>query len=103
MEWKYGLVLQKSVGATLDFPFDWKALTNGRGRSDWLATGETISSYTVTAPGLTIVSQALTNSSTTIMPFLSGGTLGSQYTVTVDITTNLGRIDRKAIKIFIIE
>jgi len=36
-------VYVKDPSAVLDYKFDWKALTNGSGDSDWLGTTETIS------------------------------------------------------------
>ena len=35
-------VKRKDPDAKLDYPFDWRAKTNGHGDSDWLAPNETI-------------------------------------------------------------
>ena len=37
----------KDPDAVLDYKFDWAALTNGSGSSDWLQAGETLSSHTI--------------------------------------------------------
>jgi len=59
----------------LDYKFDWKAKTNGSGATDWLAVGETISTYTVTADaGLTKASDSKTDTNTSVTAWLSGGT-----------------------------
>ena len=84
--------------AVLDYAFDWKALTNGTGKSDWLATGETIASHTVTVPtGLTLDSSTAT--ATAVTAWLSGGTAWQSYTVTCRIVTTAGRTDERSITI----
>ena len=84
----------KDPDAALDYKFDFAALTNGSGDSDWLASGETISSYEVTVDdGLTLDSDSLANSDTSVVAWLSGGTAGSNYKVTCAITTSEGRTD----------
>lgn len=73
----------KDPDAVLDYKFNW---------SDWLATGETISSATVTVQsGLSKDSQ--TNSTTDVTVWLSGGANGQVYTVQCRITTNQLRTD----------
>lgn len=93
----------KRAGAVLDFKFDWKALTNGSGVSDWLEAGETISSHTVTVSnGITKDSDSITDSNTTVTVWLSGGTSGKTETVTCEIVTNLGRTDQRTMRIKVI-
>ncbi|MFY9174404.1 MAG: hypothetical protein WAO24_03565 [Peptococcia bacterium] len=76
----------KDPSAVLDYVFDW---------TGWLATGETISSYTVTAQsGITLDSDSATDDTVTV--WLSGGTSGSRYRVSCKITTNAGRIDERS-------
>jgi len=76
----------KDPSAVLDYAFDW---------TGWLATGETISSYTVTAQsGITLDSDSATDDTVTV--WLSGGTSGSRYRVSCKITTNAGRIDERS-------
>lgn len=72
----------------LDYPWDW---------SQWLQSGETISSsvFSVTPSGLSIASQSNTTTNATV--WLSGGTSMTTYTVTNKITTTAGRTaDRSA-------
>ncbi|WP_299663810.1 hypothetical protein [uncultured Ruegeria sp.] len=72
----------KDPEAVLDYLFDW---------SEWLAAdGDTITDHTVTvSTGLTLASSTRTTTAVTV--WLSGGTLGQQYTVDCRITTTLGR------------
>lgn len=82
----------KDPNATLDYGFDW---------SEWLATGDTISSSDWTVPaGLTEVSAS--NTTTTATVFLSGGTAGSSYDVVNRITTANGRTDDRTITIRVV-
>lgn len=83
----------KDPDATLKYTFDW---------SDWLDTGETISSANITADaGITIDSQS--NDTTTADATLSGGTVGESYGVTCRVTTNGGQTDDRSITITIAE
>jgi len=83
----------KDKDAKLDFMFDW---------SEWLESGETISSYVLTVQtGITKVSDSKTTTAVTV--WLSGGTIGTWYTVACKITTSLGRIDERTINIQIQE
>jgi hypothetical protein len=82
-------VWEKDPQATLDWAFDW---------SKWLASGEEISSATVTVDsGLTKASES--NTTTKVTVWLTGGTLGATYKVACRITTNQGRIDERTIGI----
>jgi hypothetical protein len=90
----------KDPSAVLDYRFDWAALTNGTGESDWLASGETISTSTVTAAsGLTVDSSSIVSSSTAVVCWLSGGTAGQSYTVTNRVVTSGGRTDERTITV----
>lgn len=100
----------KDSAAILDYKFDWAPATNGTpgGLSDWLASGETIVSYTLTvAPsevdGLVVDSDAPTDSNTSITYWLSGGLLNVTYTITCHIVTNAGREDDRSIHVSIKE
>jgi len=87
----------KDPEAVLDYTFDWKPLTHGvpGATSDWLATGETISSYTVTVPtGITKDSDSQADGVVTY--WLSGGTAGTTYRVECKIVTNAGRTDERS-------
>jgi len=104
MEWKQTLVLTKDPNATLDYSFDWRALTNGSGRKNWLAVGEGIASYVLTATtGITVASQSLVNSASTVMASIGGGTVGETYTISCKITTDSvpPRIEKRSISIYI--
>jgi hypothetical protein len=90
----------KDPSAVLDYKFDWKALTNGNGTSDWLAAAETISTRTVTVgSGITKDSDSITDTSTSVTVWLSGGTHGNDYTITCRIVTSAGRTDERSITI----
>lgn len=77
----------KDPNETLDFTFDW---------SSWLPSGDTISTsvFTVDA-GITNASSS--NTTTTAIIFLSGGTAGTRYKVANRITTAGGRIAERTI------
>lgn len=82
----------KDPNARLDYTIDWTA---------WLAgNGDTISGATVPDPpsGLTVTTP-LTWTSTQTTVWISGGTAGSSYDVTVHITTTGGRQDDRTITI----
>jgi len=88
----------KDPAAVLDYTFDWAALTNETGKSDWLASGETISSYTVTA-GTGIIKDSDSNTTTTVTVWLSGGTVGTRYDIVCQIVTSSSRTDERTITI----
>lgn len=102
MEWKDGLVFETRDPADVDYViFDFASLTNGTGRSDWLASGETISSYTATVDsGLTKDSDETVNTATGVRVWYSGGTAGTSYTITCAITTSDGREASRSIEVF---
>ena len=90
----------KDPDAVLDYKWDFAASTNGSGDSDWLASGETISSHTVTADtGLTVDSSSITDTNTSVTAWLSGGTAGTDYGVTCQIVTSASRTDDRTITI----
>ena len=77
------LAPNKDPNSIIDYGCDW---------TDWLAQGEVISTSTWTVPtGLTSVSTVKENFVTSI--FLSGGTVGTTYTLTNRITTNQSRTE----------
>jgi hypothetical protein len=81
----------KDPGATLDYSFDW---------TDWLGTGELLSTATWTVPaGLTKVSEI--NSAYVATCRISGGVAGVTYTVTCQVTTDLGEIDRRSLQLVV--
>jgi hypothetical protein len=90
----------KDPDAVLDYKFDWAASTNGSGDSDWLASGETISSHTITKDsGITVDSSAETDTNTSVTVWLSGGTAGVDYEVACKIVTSDNRTDERTIEI----
>lgn len=82
----------KDPDAVLDYTIDW---------SDWLATGDTIStsSWSVeSGSGLTNDSDEKTTTTTTI--WLSGGTVADDYYDVINtIVTDDGRTDERTLKI----
>ncbi len=80
---------RKDPAATLDYQMDWSAV---------LADGETITAQTVTSiTGITIsgVSQA----SGIVRWRVAGGTSGTSYPITVQITTSAGQIDQRTVQL----
>lgn len=90
----------KDSDAVLDYKFDWKSASNGRGFTDWLTSAETISSTTITEDaGITVDSSSITDTSTSVTVWLSGGTVGTDYNVACKIVTSAGRTDERTIVI----
>lgn len=80
---------EKDPSAILDYAFDW---------SDWLESGETISSHTITVDtGLTTDSDSESSGVVTI--WLSGGTHGVDYIVACKISTSHSRTDERSVNI----
>jgi len=76
--------------ARLDYTWDW---------SQWLAAGETISTYGLTpSVGITVESSALTTPST-VTAWVSGASLTARPrpTITCRITTTAGRQDDRTV------
>lgn len=82
----------KDPDAVLDYVVDF---------TSWLADGDTITSATVTADGVTVDSTDTTT--TTVTAWVSGGTLGETATLTCQITTADGRTDERTIRLSIRE
>ncbi len=94
----------KDPDAVLDYKFDWKSNTNGRGFKDWLETSETISSQVVTAEtGLVLDSSAVADTNTSVVAWVSGGTAGRTYSLACKIVTSAGRTDERTINIQVAE
>lgn len=69
----------KQPAEVLDYDIDY---------TDWLETGDTIASKTVTAEaGLTVDSSAIWGASKKLKAWISGGTAGTTYKVTATIVT----------------
>jgi hypothetical protein len=77
----------KDPGATLRYRLTW---------DKWLPAGDTISAAVSTPQsGITVVST--TNTTNTTTTTVSGGTAGTDYLVTVRITTTSGLIDERSL------
>ena len=88
-------VFEKDPQAVKNYKFDW---------SDWLDTGETIQSRTVTVPsGITLDSDSATN--TSVQATLSGGTVGESYDINCEIVTNSSpaQTEQRTLTILIVE
>ncbi len=72
----------KQPNETLDYQFDY---------TQWIPAGDSISSATVTATGLMLGSKTIENG-VVVRQFISGGTDGTTYEVTCQITTAQGRV-----------
>ena len=83
----------KDPDSIIDYGFNWAA---------WLATGETIaSSVWVITSGVTADSDD--NDTTTTSVTLSGGTVGTTYTLTNRITTSAGRTEDRSMFVYCVE
>ena len=83
----------KDPSAVLDYVFDW---------TEWLATVETITDYTITADtGITVDSSTEDDGIVTV--WLSGGTAGINYKVACLVETSAGRTDERTIWIKVVE
>jgi hypothetical protein len=83
-------LIEKDVEANLDYPFKW---------TDWLAEiSDTISTKLITAE-TGITADAGTIVGTTVVVWVSGGTVNKTYRVSCRITTVGGRIDERTILI----
>jgi hypothetical protein len=94
----------KDPDAVLDYTIDWAASTNGTGSTDWLASGETLASHTitvtpVTASPLTVDSSSLSGANTSVTVWLSGGLVEMEYRVACEVVTSASRTDERSIKI----
>lgn len=83
----------KDPQAQLDYTFNW---------SQWLPGGSTIASVIWTIPaGITQIASSFTNTTATV--WVSGGTVGTTYTVTCRITTNAATplIDERSVTLVV--
>lgn len=82
---------RKDPASVLDYGIDW---------SDWLDSGETISTSTWTVPvGITKDSES--NGDTSTLVWLSGGTAGTTYELANKIVTSDGRTVERTIEIIV--
>ena len=88
--------------AVLDFKFDFAPLTNGQdgADSDWLESGETIATHTVTVDtGITKDSDSITDSNTSVTVWLSAPSAGEKYRVNCEIVTSASRTEQRSIMV----
>lgn len=94
----------KDPDAVLDYKFDWANTTNGGAESDWLASGETIVTRTITAStGITVDSSSITDSNTSVTVWLSGGTVGATYDIACLVVTSASRTDERTVSVRVLE
>lgn len=91
-----GLYIDKSPSAVLDYSLNW---------SDWLGT-DTISSASHTVSTISGDSSALTkdsetNTTTQTTVNLSGGSVGSIYTVTCTVTTAASKTEARTFRVVV--
>ena len=79
---------EHAPNAKLDYGFDWTA---------WLASGETISTSSWTTDTLTSSSPQISTNVTSV--FVEGGVVGTSYKIVNTITTSVGRIDSRTIRL----
>ena len=81
----------KRANEVLDFDFDFAPVTNGSADDggDYLETGETLASKTVTVSGATKDSDVLINTNTGVKVWISAGITGGECTITCEgVTSN---------------
>ena len=88
-----GTFFVKTPEALLDYKFDWSA---------WLESGETIDSAIITVVS-TLVLDHQSNDNTSVIAWLSGGTLDSSHLVKCQITTSQGRISARSINVYVMD
>lgn len=88
----------KDPDSELFYLFDFAALENGNGDSNWLdrnsspvETINTATVFNVDSPGLTISATNIVNSNTSVQVKINGGTVGQTYRLTCRINTSTGQ------------
>jgi len=81
--------------AVLDYAVDW---------ASWLGVGETISASSwVVGTGITQTTPAPSFTTTKATIWLTGGTAGTEYTITNHVTTTAGRQDERSFTVRVID
>lgn len=88
------MALTKDPDAVLDYVFDW---------SSWLAEGETILTHQATIESGDAVIDSTSQTTDTVVVWLSGGTIDTNVELRCRVTTTEGRIDDRTIVILIRE
>jgi hypothetical protein len=96
---RVGVYIEKDPYAVLDYSLDW---------TNWMPTGDTIASVTITAQSISGDAAPLTIDSTSytnyvVTAVISGGTVGNIYNVEYRITTNNALQDSRNIRIKVLE
>lgn len=78
----------KDPNAVLDYKWDW---------TQWLASGDTISSANVTITSGDVVKDSQSNTTTAVTAWISAGTVSTEAQVTARIVTAQGRTDDRTI------
>lgn len=96
---RVGVYIEKDPYAVLDYTLDF---------TNWLPTGDTISSATITAQAITddaapLVVDTTSHTDTVATGDLSGGTAGNIYNVEYKIDTTNGLKDSRNIRIKVVE
>ena len=93
MDWYAGIIVAKDPDGVIDWRWEWE---------DWLSAGDSISSHTATpAVGITVDSSTINGTGIDVV--LSGGTAGTSYDVTVQITTAAGLVDDRTVTLEVAE
>jgi hypothetical protein len=82
----------KDPNAVLDYMWDWSA---------WLASGDTISTSTVTIASGDVVKNSESHTTTTVTAWLSAGTDTTEAQVTARVVTAQGRTDDRTITLIV--
>lgn len=100
----------KDPQAVLDYPYDWAAAEDELGDAikPWLEPGDIIVSVSSTVSTIVddpnpLFIESTTFTDTTTIVWLSGGTVGKSYLVTIHVSTFDGREDDRTIEIRIRE
>ena len=92
----------KDPADVLDYTVHFAGSTTLSEQTDWLAAGETVLTNTVTVPtGITLDSKSITDSSTSITAWISGGTAGEEYEIGYKAVTSDARTIERSIVIFV--
>jgi len=94
----------KDPSDVLPFKFDFASETNASDVSagDWLDSGETLLTKTITTPtGITLDSSAFADTNTSVIIWVSGGTDGTKYTIACKCTTSGLKTVEKSMNIIV--
>jgi len=96
---RVGVYIEKDPYAVLDFSLDW---------TQWMPTGDTIASTTITAETISgdsspLVIDSNSNTDYVVTAIISGGTAGKIYNVEYKIATSNALQDSRNIRIKVLE